>query len=216
MKWPSRTAVLLPILVAAVAGAVLMAGQQTPQTPPTFRSGVDIVTLDVSVFDKDRQPVRGLTAEDFRVTERGAPLRITTFKAIEVADRRAYPASWMREIAPDIVSNTATPDRIVVIVLDDFMVARDPADMNAVRRLGHGLIDELGPADVAAVVYTLNHENGQDFTNDRERLHAAVNRFVSAGQMPQGACPHNECVTTAFRAIAHVLQQAWPGRRKTI
>ena len=51
------------------------AGQQQlpPVQPPTFRTGVDAVQLDVSVLDKDRRPVRGLTAADFTVLEDGKP-----------------------------------------------------------------------------------------------------------------------------------------------
>jgi hypothetical protein len=41
------------------------AGQQLPPAqPPTFRTGVDAVQLDVSVLDRQRRPVRGLTASD--------------------------------------------------------------------------------------------------------------------------------------------------------
>ena len=48
---------------------------QSPQAPPTFRGGVDLRQLDVTVQDKNRQPVRGLTAADFRIEEEGQPRR---------------------------------------------------------------------------------------------------------------------------------------------
>jgi hypothetical protein len=35
------------------------------------RSGVNLVTVDVSVLDRDRGPVRGLTAADFTILENG-------------------------------------------------------------------------------------------------------------------------------------------------
>ena len=59
-------------LVALSIVVLLQAQAPTPQAPlPTFRTGVDVVQLDVTVLDKDRHPVRGLTAEDFTILERG-------------------------------------------------------------------------------------------------------------------------------------------------
>ena len=55
---------------------VCLSAQQPPTAPsqtPTFRTGVDAVQLDVSVLDKDRRPVRGLTAADFTVLDNGKP-----------------------------------------------------------------------------------------------------------------------------------------------
>ena len=63
-------------LLACWLGALVCAtaGQQLPPVqPPTFRTGVDAVQLDVSVLDKDRRPVRGLTAADFTVLENSKP-----------------------------------------------------------------------------------------------------------------------------------------------
>ena len=69
----------------ALAIAVLYLQSAGPQTPlPTFRTGVDVVQLDVTVLDKDRHPVRGLTADDFTILERGKPQSIVAFSAVDV------------------------------------------------------------------------------------------------------------------------------------
>jgi Ca-activated chloride channel family protein len=57
-------------IVCAVG--VLVAYQAAP---PTFRSGVELVQIDVSVI-RDGQPVRGLTSRDFSVTDNGVPQEI--------------------------------------------------------------------------------------------------------------------------------------------
>jgi hypothetical protein len=61
-----------PILVASVsvlASAVLTLAQAPAptQNPPKFIGGIDVVKLDVSVYDKDHRPIKGLTAADFTV-----------------------------------------------------------------------------------------------------------------------------------------------------
>lgn len=56
------------LLLAAVP---LVQAQRSDQVP-AFRSGVDVVRLDVSVL-RNGVPVRGLTAADFVVTDNGAP-----------------------------------------------------------------------------------------------------------------------------------------------
>ena len=214
-------------IATAVVGAWIASGSaqtpapSTPQT--TFRSGVDLVTIDVSVFDGDRRPVRGLTAADFTVREGGRVLPIVTFKAIDLPDKKAYPAQWMREIAPDVVANNMDAERVVVVLMDDINVATKPVDAMTARKLGHAIIDELGPEDLGAVVYTFSVEKSQEFTFDRVALHAAVDRFTSS-KMPEGfgpgvrsmACPDNSCVTAAMRGVSDVLGKGWPGRRKTI
>src|SRR4051794_31980199 len=53
LRGPAYVLILcLPLLVGLVA-----AQSQTP----VFKAGVDLVQLDVSVLDKHRQPIRGLT-----------------------------------------------------------------------------------------------------------------------------------------------------------
>ena len=58
---------LLAYASCLAAGVTVLTGAQTPPPTqsPTFRAGVDVVQLDVSVLDKNRRPVRGLTAADF-------------------------------------------------------------------------------------------------------------------------------------------------------
>jgi VWFA-related protein len=65
----------LALLAAVAAGAA----QQTP-----FRAGVDVVTLEVSVLDRNT-PVAGLTARDFTVLDNGVK------QAAEVASAEGMP-----------------------------------------------------------------------------------------------------------------------------
>src|SRR5687768_15461757 len=69
-----------PGLVAlALALATGLGAQQ--QTPPTFRTGVTLVTVDVSVLDGDGKPVPGLQPGDFEIKLNGKvrPVKLVTF-----------------------------------------------------------------------------------------------------------------------------------------
>ena len=52
--------------------------------------------------------------------------------------------------------------------------------MKNVKEIGRQVIDRLGPSDLAAVIFTRDNRNSQDFTADHARLLAAVNKFTSA------------------------------------
>ncbi len=113
---------MLRIAALAIAGIVvaLPQGQAPPanQQPPTFRTGVDIVQLDVTVLDKERRPVKGLTAEDFTILDKGKPQPIVAFSPVDVPAPIAHVAPWMRDAPLDVVSN-AENRRLVAIVMDD-------------------------------------------------------------------------------------------------
>jgi VWFA-related protein len=230
-------------LVASCLVAAMVIGsaeQAPPDVGTTFRSGVDVVRLDVSVLDRNRMPIRGLTAADFTVLEAGMPQPIVGFDAVDLPDQLRPRGSWMREVAPDVVTNRLDAQRVVVILLDDFGVPFEPSSVEFSKKIARAAIDQLGPADVAAVVYTLTRNEGQEFTTDRARLLAAVDRFSSSAprmevparlsssaesrsQMspassrpaPSGACYLNDCLRMALRNAAEILS-AWPGARKTL
>lgn len=84
-------------------------GPGQPQT--TFRTGADIVRLDVSVLDKNRRPVRNLTARDFTVLEEGEPRSIVAFSAVDVPDPPDHPVAWMRDVGSDVATNSRCKTR---------------------------------------------------------------------------------------------------------
>jgi len=229
------TAAAVLLTAAIVSAATPRISGQATQTPPVFRAGVDVVQLDVSVLDENRQPVRGLTAEDFTVYERGVPQSVVSFAAIDLPRRPAGRAAWMHEVAPDVMTNHHDAQRVVLILMDDCQTPFDPRVSTIAKTIGHQTIDHLGPSDLAAVIYTAGRRQGQEFTIDRTHLRAAVDRFTprggaptpspfsasrtSSGRTPLGvdarACPGVRSVSQAFQNAATVLR-GWPGWRKTL
>lgn len=72
-------------LAAVVAGGGL-------QAQPTFRGGVDLVTLGVSVVDREGRLVTDLQEADFEIREDGTPQTLAYFARGDAEDARAPPA----------------------------------------------------------------------------------------------------------------------------
>ena len=66
MRWPSRLAVAG---VLCTVSAILAA--RTPSQQQPFRAVSDLIQVDVSVLDRQRRAVSGLTAGDFTLRENG-------------------------------------------------------------------------------------------------------------------------------------------------
>jgi VWFA-related protein len=156
--------------------------QSAPQAIPTFRSGVDIIQLDVVVLDRNRKPVTGLTAQDFTILEDGKPRPLAAFAPVTLPEWPApdpmAPASatWTREVSSDVSTNQRPGDgRVIVIVMDQSIPMEQPTI--AARKIAHAIVDALGPNDVATVVRTGNFSGEgfqQGFTADRARLCRAI------------------------------------------
>ncbi|HEX9188550.1 MAG TPA: VWA domain-containing protein [Vicinamibacteria bacterium] len=90
---PARAALALP-LVAALASAPAPAQERPPAAPsqpafqPAFPSGVELVTVDAVVVDKQGEAVPGFDKEDFVVTEDGKPQTVTSFEAVTLTTSR--------------------------------------------------------------------------------------------------------------------------------
>jgi VWFA-related protein len=205
------------ILTGAVA---LVAQAPPPGQLPTFRSGIDVVELDVTVLDKDRRPVKGLTAADFSILERGKPQPIVAFAAIDVPAAPPAAAPWIREAPLDVVTNDSENRRLVTIVMDDAYSNFDPDVTKRAKRIGFNAIDQLGPHDLAAVIFTFQGR-AQNFTADREKLRAAVDSFLpksTARDGPPIPCMTklNSCDVRALSTAASTLLAAPPGRKIAI
>jgi VWFA-related protein len=206
---------LVACAACALTGAVLL-GAQAPATPQaTFRTGVDVVQLDVSVLDKNHQPVRGLTAADFTILESGKPQSIVAFTTVDVPPPVEHRAAWMRDVAPDVASNVFDTRRLVVIVMDDGGTAFDPGVAKIARQVATSAIDELGPADLASVVFTL-HGRDQNFTSDRGRLLKAIDSFSPKPGSLECRFRRAGCTVDKLLQIGDMLRTAPVGRKSVI
>jgi VWFA-related protein len=158
------------------------AGTTPPQQQPVFRGEIDVIRVDVSVLDKDRRPIRGLTMDDFTVFEDGKQQRLVAVSEVDAATNDPVPSAWMRNVPRDVAANNlgdqVADGKVVAIIMDDWNVPFDDLDMimNA-RSIGRYIVDQLGPSDVAAVIFPQQAGRTQDFTDDRRKLLAAIEKF---------------------------------------
>ena len=67
---------------ASTAPPAQQGDQQQP--PTTIRRGINYVSVDVIVTDKDGKPVMDLTQDDFSVAEDGKPQKVDKFQIIKL------------------------------------------------------------------------------------------------------------------------------------
>src|SRR6187455_1136046 len=145
MRSPGMAAALA---LAVIGSVVALAAQQTPPDRPAFRGGVDVLPLDVTVLDANRRPVHGLTAADFQVVSDGGARRIVAFEERVLPDRPPAAAPWVTEVPSDVATNQFAPDRVIVLLLDDFNTGIEAWGGETVRKIGLAIIDELRPSDL--------------------------------------------------------------------
>ena len=167
------------IALVFIFTVVLSAGALAQQRP-TFRSGVDLIQVDVTVVDEDSYPVTDLAASDFTVTVDGEPRPVVQAQFIPL---RPQSRDGQVELqgAEDMVltSNTEhAPGRLVVIAVDEESIYF--GEGRHIMRAAAEFVDSLGRADrvgLAVIPYGLHI----DFTSDHDRVRRALEGLSGLG-----------------------------------
>ncbi|MBZ5557175.1 MAG: VWA domain-containing protein [Acidobacteriia bacterium] len=175
---------------------------QTPAQPrQVFRSGTELVLVNVVVRDKSGAVVRTLTRDDFTVTEDDKPQTITSFD-FEELDKLDAAADVARGFQPSetaviLPPNSRSPERLArpqpqapapakidmrgrrLIVLFFDLSSMQPEELERAVKAAHDYLDtKLSPADLIAVAsFSTSLDVVQDFTADREQLAAVIDGF---------------------------------------
>jgi VWFA-related protein len=162
-----------------LVGLALVAAAQGQQ-PPTFRAGVKLVRVDVSVTTNGNKPVSGLQAGDFEVTEDGVLQTVETAQFVRLTGQRAPGDETSLAIRSQehALAEAAREDvRLFVIFLDDYHIDREPAVTIPLRRGLTAFISRFQPTDLIAIVDPLTPISAITFTRSLSDLTDIVRRF---------------------------------------
>ena len=195
-----RPLCLLGLLASVTLSIGSLRAQESPtvsaQSPPSFRTSADLVTIDAVVTDGDGRHVTDLTLADFEVTVAGKRQDLQQAIYIKTADQprvlgaaRAVSASpegeptsqpRQRSRASLALRNTPlAPERVsrtIALVVDDLGLSfRSMVDVR--KALKRYIDTQMEPGDLVAIVRTAGGVGTlQQFTTDRRLLHLAADR----------------------------------------
>ena len=165
---------------------------QTPQTPqpaqtpepvqgPTFRTGVDLVAIDVAVVDRNGRPVEDLRAPDFAVKIDGEVRRVVSAELIKV-DVEAAKRQVADKSETFYTSNLTPPNgRQIVLAVDQINIR--PGSLRPIMAAAQRFLDRLSPLDQIAFITYPEPGPRVSFTNDKLRLKLAMQGLI--GNQPR-------------------------------
>ena len=177
------------ILASVLVIVMLCTGvtSQEPSSEYTFRSKTELVLVNVTVRDRNGNPVRDLKREDFTVLEDNKPQQVVSFdleNTDAVLSTAATEAPLLRPVQPQgagetpALVNRPLKDRRLIILFFD-LSSMQPDEIDQATTAAQNYVDkQMVAADLVAVVSlgsTLSVN--QDFTSDRALLKKALQAF---------------------------------------
>jgi len=174
-------------LLAATLATTLIASLTAQQ--PTFKSGVDLIRLDVHVIGDDGTPVKDLTPDDFDVKVNGkpAPVRALQFLDLARTERTASEEARYRDVS---TNQESLRGRLTILVIDESSLPEDTRPLMASLAK---YLKTLGPEDLTALIALPRPGLWHDFTRNTAELEALLLRSSSRNpldvpaQFPSGA-----------------------------
>lgn len=126
-----RRSVIVGLIGLLLTAGATVGGQQVSARgqQPTFRSAVELVVVRVTVADRDKRPIAGLSKEDFVVLENGAPQQVSHFLDADVpldvalmldtSSSMKPLLSQLRTSAVEFLSDLRPGDRGMVVGFND-------------------------------------------------------------------------------------------------
>jgi VWFA-related protein len=193
-------ACLLPgvlLLSSLLTGAPASAQEEPPEKAFEDEITVSLATMVVRVVDTWGRPILGLKPEDFRVRvgKKDVPVVglewITAENPEPVVQADPQPdTGGTGGIVMEDSGPAPLPNRLLVFFVQTDLNPTRISGQLRLRRYTKELLDTLHPGDRAAVVsYDSHLKLWQDFTADRDGIHAAIDRAMlwsAEGQVAPG------------------------------
>jgi VWFA-related protein len=168
-----------------------LAQERPPQPQTTFKTGVDLVPVDVNVIDRDGRPVDGLTAASFTLAVDGKPRRIATAEFVQFAASSASsaPSTYFSS------NENASSGRLIALVIDQGNISAGRArgaTESAIR-----FIKRLSPADRIGLFVIPGPGAQIPFTSNHALILSQIPRIV--GQATDSISPQRMGLGEALR-----------------
>ena len=166
--------VLIAVVMAGPGASELLA--QTDRAP-VFRSGVEVMEVDVTVVDAKGMPVRDLRAPEFTVTVDGQVRRVISAEFVAESGESAADAAKPRD--PYVSNNTdRRPGRLIMLVVD-----RNNIDTHTIRGAVAALkrfVAGVSPDDRLALVTIPPPGPSVDFTTNHAQILSAITNVMGS------------------------------------
>jgi VWFA-related protein len=172
----------------AVVFAPLVGWGQDRPAPPQFKSGVEMLAVDVQVVDDEGEPVLGLTPDRFTVKIDGRTRRVATVQFLEQSSRSRFIDARGEPAAvdsPDVTgAGRASHGRIFVLAIDEnsFWSGHARAANEAARLF----IDRLAPEDYIGLATFPGTGQAIAPTREHHVVRDALDRLVGLKSPPPG------------------------------
>jgi VWFA-related protein len=162
-RFPFTTALALFATVAAAQDG----------TQPTFKSGVDLVRLDVRVVDAEGRPVTDLRPEEVAIEDGGTGLPVVLFQRV-TEPAGSYVEEALRATTAEVSSNTAFPrGHLYILIFDQQHIT--PGNEQRARVAAEGFIRRrVRPSDRVALFALPGPGPQLGFTSDKSRAIEAL------------------------------------------
>ncbi len=156
----------------------------------TFQTTSQLVVETVSVKDKDGNPITGLTAKDFAITEDGVPQTIKFFEFQKLTDAPpSQPTNPRIELLPRLTKSQIAPEtpgdfryraRRLLALYFDMTAMPQPDQLRALKAAKTFVQTQMTGADLIAIMaYTSGAVQVlQDFTGDRNRALSILETMI--------------------------------------
>ena len=162
------------------------AAQEPPIKGPTFRTGVELVTVDVGVSDERGRPVTDLLPPDFVVKIDGEVRKVVSAEHVRIDVEAARKQAMVEaETETFFTSNLVPPNgRMIIIAVDQSNIR--PGAARPLLASAAKFLDRLGPADKVAFVAYPQPGVAVDFTTDHAKIRNAMGRVTGIQSRHRG------------------------------
>jgi VWFA-related protein len=160
------------------ASICAVAASQTGQTP-VFRSGVELVAIDVQVVDRDGRPTVSLVADQFDVSIDGRRRKVLSADLVRYTQS---PAGRLRQtLTPALTPDGAPADRVFILAVDQLSFR--PAAARVAAQAARQFLNRLQADDVVGVYFYPGSQR-LDLTHERASVRGSLDRIVGLLDVP--------------------------------